>query len=64
MNEQIKSYDQIAAALGLVLEEVGGEVRIEAQKIRDGFSGNRQVRMVFDEDTDEIVVSLVEQESE
>lgn len=53
----------IVAILGLVLLQAGGEVRIPMELIENGLPENSLVRVWQDVATDELIVSVVEQEN-
>lgn len=61
MSEQenpLDSAEGLAAMLGLVVVHLGGEVRVPAQLVRDGFEAGQRTTVDFDADKDELVVRV------
>lgn len=54
----------VAAVLGLIIVNQGGEVRIPAEAVEQGLPANSGVRVDYDAQTDELVIAVVAADNE
>lgn len=54
--------NELSAYLGLIVQHVGGEVRISFEEAERGLPPNQAVKISLDEDAQEIVFAFVSRE--
>ena len=56
--EAVSQQESLAAILGFILLQNDGEIRIPAETLEEGLPEDSGVGVVFDEETDELVVHI------